>query len=132
MFSAVYRHGIEHKKIREDKLSVHYRRKMKTMDARQSVQNLAETIHSLLGLKAHLTSAWVKSVCDIVKNLPSEKSSTDIKPKDLETGSSSEIKDVDSGTDNSETKGWHFALVFPNIYVYTFVCSVAVFSFPSV
>lgn len=35
------------------------------------VQNLPETIHSLLGLKSHLTSAWVKSVCNIVNNVSS-------------------------------------------------------------
>lgn len=75
------------------------------MESKQSVQKLGETIHSLLGLKAHLTSSWVKSVCDIVKNLPS----TDIKGKKLET-QCSEIKEVDSGPTISEIKGRHFAL----------------------
>ncbi|XP_012474182.1 kinesin-like protein KIN-14T isoform X2 [Gossypium raimondii] len=37
----------------------------------KSIQNLGETIHSLLGFKSHLTSTWVKSVCEIVKKLPS-------------------------------------------------------------
>ncbi|XVF04526.1 hypothetical protein REPUB_Repub05bG0091200 [Reevesia pubescens] len=45
------------------------------MNSKKSVQNLGETIHSLLGLKSHLTSTWVKSVCDIVKNLALEESS---------------------------------------------------------
>ena len=44
------------------------------MDSRKSVRNLAESLHSLLGIKANLTSNWVKSVCDIIKTLPSEKS----------------------------------------------------------
>ncbi|KAJ4881983.1 P-loop containing nucleoside triphosphate hydrolases superfamily protein [Raphanus sativus] len=35
------------------------------------VQNLPETIHSLLGLKSHMTSYWVKSVCNISKNVSS-------------------------------------------------------------
>ncbi|KAL5832412.1 hypothetical protein ACOSQ4_017766 [Xanthoceras sorbifolium] len=55
------------------------------MDSKPSVHNLGETIHSLLGFKAHLTSAWVKSVCDIIKNQPSQKSSADGKSKDFET-----------------------------------------------
>lgn len=42
------------------------------MDPRKSVHKLDETIHSLLGLKSHLTSSWVKSVCDIIKSLPYE------------------------------------------------------------
>ncbi|CAH8255684.1 unnamed protein product [Arabidopsis lyrata] len=32
------------------------------------IRDLPETIHSLLGLKSHMTSDWVKSVCNIVKN----------------------------------------------------------------
>ncbi|CAH8390674.1 unnamed protein product [Eruca vesicaria subsp. sativa] len=35
------------------------------------VGNLPETIHSLIGLKYHFTSSWVKSVCDISKNVSS-------------------------------------------------------------
>ncbi|VYS49205.1 unnamed protein product [Arabidopsis thaliana] len=35
------------------------------------VRNLPETIHSLLGLKSHMTSDWVKSVCNIAKNTSS-------------------------------------------------------------
>ncbi|KAJ4846191.1 hypothetical protein Tsubulata_049726 [Turnera subulata] len=50
------------------------------MDSRKSVGNLTETLHSLLGLKAHLTSNWVKSVCDIVRNLPPERS-IDLRPE---------------------------------------------------
>ncbi|PPD84592.1 hypothetical protein GOBAR_DD18480 [Gossypium barbadense] len=41
------------------------------MSSKKSIQNLGETIHSLLGFKSHLTSTWVKSVCEIVKKLPS-------------------------------------------------------------
>lgn len=74
------------------------------MDSRQPVQNLAETIHSLLGLKAHLTSNWVKSVRDIIKNLPSEKSSADIEAKTLETGNSLDNEDVE-GNAVSKLKG---------------------------
>ncbi|XWS71073.1 hypothetical protein CRYUN_Cryun03dG0105700 [Craigia yunnanensis] len=50
------------------------------MNSKKSIQNLGETIHSLLGFKSHLTSTWVKSVCDIIKNLPNknETSATDI------------------------------------------------------
>ncbi|XP_010552292.1 PREDICTED: kinesin-II 85 kDa subunit [Tarenaya hassleriana] len=44
-------------------------------ETRKPVRNLPETIHSLLGLKSHFTSAWVKSVCNIVKNVPSPSSS---------------------------------------------------------
>ncbi|XP_010480095.1 PREDICTED: kinesin-like protein KIN-14F [Camelina sativa] len=55
------------------------------------VRNLPETIHSLLGLKSHLTSAWVKSVCNIVNNVPSspEISSTPKKKEDEDDSVSS-------------------------------------------
>lgn len=42
------------------------------MDTRKSLRNLRGTLHALLDLKAHLTPNWVKSVCDIIKTLPSE------------------------------------------------------------
>ncbi|XP_017983448.1 PREDICTED: kinesin KP1 isoform X1 [Theobroma cacao] len=42
------------------------------MNSKKSVHNLAETIHSLLGFKSRLNSTWVKSVCDIIKNIPHE------------------------------------------------------------
>ncbi|KAJ6694566.1 KINESIN-LIKE PROTEIN KLP-3 [Salix koriyanagi] len=58
------------------------------MDSRKSVRNLAESLHSLLGIKANLTSNWVKSVCDIIKTLPTEKS-VDVQP------ASSDINDDD-------------------------------------
>nr|VDD02634.1 unnamed protein product [Brassica rapa] len=35
------------------------------------VQNLPETVHSLIGLRSHLTSSWVKSVSNIAKNVSS-------------------------------------------------------------
>ncbi|KAF5725538.1 kinesin-like protein KIF3A-like isoform X1 [Tripterygium wilfordii] len=53
-------------------------------DSQRSIRNLAGTIHSLLGVKAHVTSTWVKSVCDIIKNLPSEASSKRSIPADSE------------------------------------------------
>uniref|UniRef100_A0A7N0TJZ3 Kinesin motor domain-containing protein n=2 Tax=Kalanchoe fedtschenkoi TaxID=63787 RepID=A0A7N0TJZ3_KALFE len=40
------------------------------MDSRKSVRNLAQSINSLIGFKAHLTSAWVTSVCNIIRNCP--------------------------------------------------------------
>ncbi|KAJ6325824.1 hypothetical protein OIU78_013011 [Salix suchowensis] len=58
------------------------------MDSRKSVRNLAGSLHSLLGIKANLTSNWVKSVCDIIKTLPTEKS-VDVQP------ASSDINDDD-------------------------------------
>ncbi|XVF47557.1 hypothetical protein PTKIN_Ptkin03bG0118500 [Pterospermum kingtungense] len=50
------------------------------MNSKKSIQSLGETIHSLLGFKSNLTSTWVSSVCDIIKNLPNknEESATDI------------------------------------------------------
>ncbi|XWS73402.1 hypothetical protein CRYUN_Cryun02cG0125100 [Craigia yunnanensis] len=42
------------------------------MNSKKSIQNLGVTIHSLLGFKSHLTSTWVNSVCDIIKNLPNK------------------------------------------------------------
>ncbi|KFK35576.1 hypothetical protein AALP_AA4G008700 [Arabis alpina] len=42
------------------------------MEKPRTSKKLPETIHSLLGLKSHLTSAWVKSVCNIVKNVSSK------------------------------------------------------------
>ncbi|XP_021891120.1 kinesin-like protein KIN-14T isoform X2 [Carica papaya] len=50
---------------------------MKKMDSRRKpVKNLGETLNSLLGLKTHLTSSWIKSVFDIATNLPSSSHST--------------------------------------------------------
>lgn len=46
------------------------------MDRRKPVRNLSESIRSLLGLKANLTSSWVDSVCDIIQSLPSQQSTT--------------------------------------------------------
>jgi kinesin family protein C2/C3 len=63
------------------------------MDSRKSVRNLAESLHSLLGIKANLTSNWVKSVCDIIKTLPSEKS-VDMQP------TNSDINDDDNEDDD--------------------------------
>ncbi|XP_004296149.1 PREDICTED: uncharacterized protein LOC101301282 [Fragaria vesca subsp. vesca] len=52
---------------------------------RKPLHNLAETVHSLLGQKSHLTSSWVKSVCHIIINLPSEEQSIDLRTTDLDT-----------------------------------------------
>ncbi|CAN6931961.1 unnamed protein product [Brassica oleracea] len=54
------------------------------METRRSkpVKNLPETIHSLLGTKSHLTSAWVKSVCNIVKNVSSSEIASTSKEED--------------------------------------------------
>ncbi|XP_058107726.1 kinesin-like protein KIN-14B isoform X2 [Magnolia sinica] len=43
--------------------------------SRKPVQRLAESIRSLLGFKAHLTSSWAESVCHIVNQLPSDEPS---------------------------------------------------------
>ncbi|KAK3024052.1 hypothetical protein RJ639_042963, partial [Escallonia herrerae] len=42
------------------------------LDSRKSFCRLAESIHSLLGFKTHLTSTWADSVCNVIKSLPSE------------------------------------------------------------
>lgn len=50
-----------------------------------SHHSLSETIHSLLGLKSHLTSTWVQSVCDIITNLPPHCPQPQGQPTDLTT-----------------------------------------------
>ncbi|XP_009376253.2 kinesin-like protein KIN-14T isoform X2 [Pyrus x bretschneideri] len=60
-----------------------------------SHHSLSETIHSLLGLKSHLTSTWVQSVCDIITNLPPhcpqpQGQPTDLTTTNLETDTSSD------------------------------------------
>lgn len=42
------------------------------MESRRSVRKLADSIHSLLGLKKQLTSNWADSVCNIIKGISSE------------------------------------------------------------
>ncbi|KAF2314584.1 hypothetical protein GH714_027774 [Hevea brasiliensis] len=64
-----------------------------SMDTKKSVGNLAATLHALLGLKAHLTPNWVKSVCDIIKTLPSE--------------FDAKVDDDDSGNAISKIKAQH-------------------------
>eukprot|EP00258_Populus_trichocarpa_P000733 XP_002299089.2 kinesin-like protein KIN-14T isoform X1 [Populus trichocarpa] len=54
------------------------------MDSGKSIRSLAVSLHSLLGLKAHLTSNWVKSVSEIIKTLPTEKS-VDMQPTKSDT-----------------------------------------------
>ncbi|EXB88913.1 Kinesin-like protein KIFC3 [Morus notabilis] len=63
------------------------------METRKSVHKLAETIHSLLGWKSHLTSNWAKSVCNIMKSVPSEESSIDFRPTNVATKKSTEKED---------------------------------------
>lgn len=67
------------------------------MDSGKSIRNLAVSLHSLLGLKTHLTSNWVKSISDIMKTLPSEKS------VDMQA-TNSDTDDDDDGDDDSDTK----------------------------
>ncbi|EEF38964.1 kinesin-like protein KIN-14T [Ricinus communis] len=62
------------------------------MGSRKSVRNLGETLESLLGLKAHLTPNWVKSVCDILKTLPSNL--TDAKEEDDDNDSCNTISKI--------------------------------------
>ncbi|RZC65001.1 hypothetical protein C5167_008691 [Papaver somniferum] len=58
---------------------------LQAMESRKSLHNLVKSINSLLGLKTNLTSKWVESVCNIVKQLPPAE----------EPSCSSEIKDYD-------------------------------------
>ncbi|KAJ6427888.1 hypothetical protein OIU84_023316 [Salix udensis] len=69
------------------------------MDSGKSIRNLAVSLHSLLGLKTHLTSNWVKSISDIIKTLPSEKS-VDMQP----TNSDTDDDDDGDGDDDSVSK----------------------------
>lgn len=62
------------------------------------VRKLPETIHSLLGLKSHLTSAWVKSVCNIVKNVSSPEISSSSPSKEEEDDSVSAQEQSIRGT----------------------------------
>ncbi|KAK9273189.1 hypothetical protein L1049_017996 [Liquidambar formosana] len=70
------------------------------MESRKSVRNLVESLHSLLGFKAHFTSSWVNSVCDIIKNLPSEVPPDDCTstPGNFEKTGSHHIEAGDLGT----------------------------------
>ena len=94
--------------------------KMMNMDTRKPVGNLAESIRSLLGLKANLTSSWADSVSDIIKSLPSEEPRTDrIKPAKSETTNSFDDKEVNSGTIILKLKGGSFV---PRVYIYIYMC----------
>ena len=73
------------------------------MDSGKSSRNLAVSFHSLLGLEAHLTSNWVKSVSEIIKTLPSEKS-VDMQPTKSDTD--------DDGDSISKIQGKRKTLVF--------------------
>nr|DAD42018.1 TPA_asm: hypothetical protein HUJ06_000248 [Nelumbo nucifera] len=72
------------------------------MESRRSGQSLAKSINSLLGLKTHLTSSWADSVCNIIKDLPSEEphKGSQTKYPDYNTKSSFESNDAEVGTTN--------------------------------
>ncbi|XP_062107845.1 kinesin-like protein KIN-14T [Humulus lupulus] len=55
------------------------------MESRKPVHKLSETIHSLLGWKSHVTSNWVKSVCEIMKSVPPDMVSINSKPINVAT-----------------------------------------------
>ncbi|KAA8550938.1 hypothetical protein F0562_002622 [Nyssa sinensis] len=78
------------------------------MDSRKSIRSLAESIHSLLGLKTHLTCSWADSVCNIIKSLPSEEQPDDQK-------NDKEDVDIDLGTTISNIKD-ELAALNANIY----------------
>ncbi|CAL8159625.1 unnamed protein product [Prunus armeniaca] len=73
------------------------------MASRNPVHSLPEKIHSLLGLKSHLTSSWVKSVCDIIRNQPSQGQSTEthLTITNFEINSCSENRDDDDDLSNA-------------------------------
>ncbi|KAK9122510.1 hypothetical protein Sjap_012112 [Stephania japonica] len=71
------------------------------MESRKSLRNLADSIRSLLGLKTHLTSTWADSVCNIIKDLPSEEPFNDyhLRNLNLKTDSFENKDNDDLGTD---------------------------------
>ncbi|PQP93752.1 kinesin-like protein KIF22 [Prunus yedoensis var. nudiflora] len=73
------------------------------MASRNRVHSLPEKIHSLLGLKSHLTSSWVKSVCDIIRNQPSQGQSTEthLTITNFEINNCSENRDDDDDLSNA-------------------------------
>lgn len=73
------------------------------MASRNPVHSIPEKIHSLLGLKSHLTSSWVKSVCDIIRNQPSQGQSTEthFTITNFEINSCSENRDDDDDLSNA-------------------------------
>lgn len=75
------------------------------MESGKSVHKLAETIQSLVGLKSHLTSSWVKSVGDIIKSLPYEISY-------FETRDSSEKRDGDMSSVILKIKGKSLVFIY--------------------
>ncbi|MCL7035241.1 hypothetical protein MKW94_017913 [Papaver nudicaule] len=64
------------------------------MESRKSVRNLAQSIHSLLGLKKQLTSNWAESVCNIIKDISTEEPFTSSVTK----SNSSENQECDVGS----------------------------------
>ena len=78
------------------------------MEPRKPVQNLTETINSLLGRKAHFTSSWVKSVCDIIRSQQSKGPSIELKSANLKTSDSFGNKDDDLGGAISKIEGKSF------------------------
>ena len=95
---------------------------MMKMDTRKPVRNLAESLRSLLGVKANLTSSWVDSVCDIIKSLPSEESPTDrIEPANSEATSSFHDQKIDSSTITLKLKGRFFVPYIIYMYISMFI-----------
>lgn len=89
------------------------------METRKSGHKLAETIHSLLGWKSHLTSNWAKSVCDIMKSVPSEVLAIDFKPTNVKTKDSAVTADDElrNAISKIEGKSLHFiSAVAPFFY----------------
>nr|DAD42004.1 TPA_asm: hypothetical protein HUJ06_000234 [Nelumbo nucifera] len=87
------------------------------MESRRSGQSLAKSINSLLGLKTHLTSSWADSVCNIIKDLPSEEphkgsqtkypdynTKSSFESNDAEVGTTSNIKDLTSKEPSSDSQ----------------------------
>ncbi|XP_048136960.1 kinesin-like protein KIN-14T isoform X3 [Rhodamnia argentea] len=85
----------EHSNRGKERLTFHKPLKMTLMERKNSTQKLAETIHSLLGLKSHLTSTWIRSVCGIMRTLPSPRSSDRIGLKISDTEKENNTSDTD-------------------------------------
>ncbi len=102
---------------------IYYRLRRQNMESRKSVQNLAGTIHSLLGLKARFTSSWVKSVCEIVRNLPSEGPPIDLKSANFKTSDSCSNKDDELDTAISKIKGKSLFFSFFHVCRCILVCA---------
>ncbi|XP_077241196.1 P-loop containing nucleoside triphosphate hydrolases superfamily protein isoform X2 [Tasmannia lanceolata] len=72
--------------------------------SRKFVERLTDSIKSLTGFKTYLTSSWAESVCNIIKDLPSDEpeDSSQIKGVSIKTVGSSENEDIETGLDLSK------------------------------